>query len=665
MTRTITITSLALRSVVSLQVALCTSMIAALVLEKRSARKSDVAYLSIARSISDGPRKMVQLLLSSRSRSVLTYVELWLICLLALVMLVLQFSSTLLLSDLHNFVVVGDVEAKSIANFYSPYSDNGEYRILWSVDSITPTYAVFGEESSNYNITPDTNGFSDTGTLRRGYLPLLGSDNRTSVRKYHGSTLVVNSRIVCVPPEMEGHIYTDELVENYGVGHMVGTVNYGRSLRHSHKGLGPLCADHGCESVPFDCTIPGSLLNNSAQSNFCFIETVGRTSNAILLVYPSEYTGINLEAEPWSLNSSMFLVIRSNVTHLDWPEVVNHSTIPPAIVTGEWNRFQLLDGGSFDVSLCFQRFYVQPQYTNMIAHQPAHEPIVIWDGFNLEHDTTALASFVSANSPLKPPVDRGLLDMDILPKPDGSMIDVKSATDGQTPAGASAAILQAFAQGAATNQFTPGSIAGCELCNDISIATIPEIALLFTDIIEATGRAAAALHSLTALVSASVYDKLLKVFNATEEVNMAVTTSVRTPGPCSQYQCSGFISVTTLLGVHMVIVATITTLYVSQVRYSRCSNTWHAVSQLMSEELEDVLNQGNNAEDKTITRALKRDEKDDFVKLGLAGDSIRVQVVKHADDNRRSSEDEGSLHLGVKIKQCAKRWFRRNEVRAT
>lgn len=231
-------------------------MTAALVLEKRAARKSDVAYLSIARSVSDGPRRVVQLLFSSRSLSVLTYLELWLISLLALVMLALQFSSTLLLSDLHDYVVVGDVESRSIANFgaFTGLNDRDMDYINWGIDRNTPTYAIFGEEASDYNITPTTSGFSDTGNLRRGYLPFQGSQNRTSVRKYRGSTLITTFRTVCMPPQIEGHFFTKGYPYKYlGVGHVLGTVHYGQSIRQALEGIGPLCNSRGCESVSINC----------------------------------------------------------------------------------------------------------------------------------------------------------------------------------------------------------------------------------------------------------------------------------------------------------------------------------------------------------------------------------------------------------------------------
>ncbi|KAI0798841.1 hypothetical protein GGR55DRAFT_684543 [Xylaria sp. FL0064] len=206
MTRTITILALVLRSVVSFQVALCTSMTAALVLEKRSTRKSDVAYLSIARSL---------------------------ICLLASIMVALQFSSTFLLSDLHDFVIVGDVKTQPVFNFgtFEILNDTGIQAPLLENDLI---YAVFGEELASPNITPSASGFSDTGTIRRGYLPFRGSENRTSVRRYLGSTLVTNSRTICVPPQLKGNLLPrDGDLEYAGVGHMVGILDYARSIRTS------------------------------------------------------------------------------------------------------------------------------------------------------------------------------------------------------------------------------------------------------------------------------------------------------------------------------------------------------------------------------------------------------------------------------------------------
>ncbi|KAI1300962.1 hypothetical protein F5Y03DRAFT_385819 [Xylaria venustula] len=638
MTRAITISALVLRSVVSFQVALCTSMTAALILEKRSARKSDVAYLSIARSVSDGPRKVVQLLLSSRSWFVLTYIELWLICLLALVSLTLQFSSTFLLSDLHDFVIAGDVKSKPVVNFgtFDILNDTGVQTPSLEND---PVYAVFGEERANPSITPSASGFSDTGIIRRGFLPFQGSEERTSVRKFRGSTIVANSRTVCVPPQLKGHFLSPNgELEYAGVGHMVGTLDYSRSIQQAHGGLGPLCVDRECEPVPFDCSIPGLLYDNLPQSNFCFIETIGRTARDIAALLPYNLlTFLTTEADPWALNSTMFLVSRSKVTANDWNGIVDKSPMSMARTVGEWNRFDIVDGRSVDISLCFARFYLQPQYVDMVAEKPTREPILEWDGISPNHDSTAAAASVSVETPLKRPSDRGLMDMNILTTLDPDVTENKTR-DGLTYPELSAVVLGTTLLAATTSNLIPGSILGCIFCADFSFTASQEFCLLFTDIIESTGRAAPAVHTYFAVSALESYNTYLKGFNITESVELTTTASVRTPGPCSEYKCSGFISVIVLLGAHLVLVIVITALFVAQARYSRCSNTWHAVAQLFaSEELQDILYQSNNAKDTQITESLARDGKDDFVTLGLISDSDRVQIFKQASQQGKSS----------------------------
>lgn len=338
----------------------------------------------------------------------------------------------------------------------------------------------------------------------------------------------------------------------------------------------------------------------------------------------------------------MYLVFRSSLTIADWGDAMDKLPIPLGNNTGEWKRVEIVNGQFVDISLCFSRFNIQPLYVDMIARKPTHEPIVMWDGFTRQHDTTAVAAFVGANSPLQPPSERGLMDMTVLRELDWNQTGIK------TLEGLTAAILQRTVITVVANNLFPDSISGCIFCSDYSIPTSSEFALLFTDTVESTRRAAAAVHGHVTLNAATAYDALLRVFDVPEEVEIAATTSARTPGPCSEHRCSGFITVTTLLGAHLIITGVITALYASQVRYSRLSNTWHAVSQLIGDELEDVLNQGNTAKDKLINKALKDDGNDDFVRLGSASGSTRVQVLKYTKDGQNSGELEKSMNKRAK-----------------
>ncbi|KAI0457421.1 hypothetical protein F5B21DRAFT_464414 [Xylaria acuta] len=104
---------------VSVQAAVCTSMIAAIVLERRRVRRSHAAWFSIMRSLDDGPRQLIQMMLSSRTVQILYEVEFWLILLAALTGLGLQFTSTILTGDLRNGPVVGDINSTQVKSFLS------------------------------------------------------------------------------------------------------------------------------------------------------------------------------------------------------------------------------------------------------------------------------------------------------------------------------------------------------------------------------------------------------------------------------------------------------------------------------------------------------------------------------------------------------------------
>ncbi|KAI1778473.1 hypothetical protein F4818DRAFT_438633 [Hypoxylon cercidicola] len=640
MTRAITISALVLRFVISLQASVCTSMIAALVLEKRLTRKSDVAYLSISRGISDGPRRLVQLLFSSGTSSILFHVEIWLISLMAIVALALQFSSTILISDLHKFTIVGDVEIQSVRNLCSFSGlDLGD---VWTTYTYTPVYTMFGEEKLEYNTTPDARGFSDSGLKRRGYLPLGGVENRTSVRQYHGTTLVSNSHTVCVPPQLDNYFRSEDLYDNEVLGYVTGTVDYGLSLRNAHPGIGPLCISNGCETVPFDCIVPGSLLNYSTQANYCFVETVGRTSQSLLSLAANGLTDSNLLAEPWALNSSIYLVIRSNLTDLDWSSVPENITVPPASTIDEWRTFEVMEGRFIGISLCFSRFTVEAHDVRLTASETTREPTILWDGLTLPHDTSEVSNFFGANTSAQTFSERGMMSMEILPAQDESDTSFEPLKE-LSPGKASSSYFQRFVVKTATSGFMPNtSFTACVFCTNYGEVFHTDMDLLSSDIIESSGRAAAALQSYVGVMSATIYDGMIKIFNLSEEVSMATTTTVNTPGPCSDHPCSGFISVMALLGVHLATVVVITILYVSQVRFSRYSNIWHAVSQLAGEELKDTLEQGNSAKDKVIVETLRHEKRDDFVKLELLSDGSRVEIVKQSDENRKPSEAEES-----------------------
>lgn len=147
-TRSITLSSGALRLAVSLQTTVCTSMVAALFLENWHARVSQVAWLSVMRSINDGPLSLVQKTLLSPPKSlsgILRRVEFWLLLLMVAVTLALQFSSTILISDLVDFGVVGDANGTEIPDLLQPERVKTDIFDISPILGAPPIYATFGE----------------------------------------------------------------------------------------------------------------------------------------------------------------------------------------------------------------------------------------------------------------------------------------------------------------------------------------------------------------------------------------------------------------------------------------------------------------------------------------------------------------------------------------
>lgn len=131
MPQAITLASIVLRVVIGIQAIICTSMVAALLLERLSIPRSQVAHASVMRGINDGPWKLVMLLLSYKSKvsHVIWHPEAWLILWVALLSLALQFTSTILLSDMHSFVMTGDSNATTV-NGISAYPGKGKFALF-------------------------------------------------------------------------------------------------------------------------------------------------------------------------------------------------------------------------------------------------------------------------------------------------------------------------------------------------------------------------------------------------------------------------------------------------------------------------------------------------------------------------------------------------------
>ncbi|KAI0404685.1 hypothetical protein F4802DRAFT_217124 [Xylaria palmicola] len=644
MTQAVTLLSLALRFTISLQSAVCTSMLAALVLEKRFARRSDVAWLSVMRGINDGPTKMIMTMLPSRH--VLWHVEFWLLALLALGTFGLQFSSTILLSDFTNAMIVGDVNLTRVPDLIST---NGTGRtldiVLGSFYPQAPTFGVFGEVGTSYDATPDTRGVSYTGLVQRGLLPFPEKEKRTSIRKFKGNAIVMNSKLVCMPPSFDENtsfVRDGEEIEDGSVSldiSLEGRLQRGRSFREAFPHTtNPFCNADGCDSIAFSCGFPLALGPNPIYfpSTLCYI---GRVSDPRPIPY--DYKPIwNSSRDAWSKGSQTFLVLSSSME--------TKGQVPSSLASlrstrnDEWRTFEVKPGYFLNISLCFAGHEVDRKLVNMAADWELEEPLIQWSGATAIHNSSDVQRQMGSRFPRGSLASRNILEMKVIGEPeDGPPTSAANRkfliTNLPNPLNLSASTftlrteeVTVFSETATNNTYL-----NCQYCSSGGevLGVAPVAGILFSDIIAQTGRAANAILSFYTGVMWTVHYSFLSVYDIFHEAQITSTIVARTPSRCTENGCSGLISVAVLLAVHLTYVAVIATLYVRQVRFSRYGNIWHTVSQLMSEETMRDLGASNNACDKAVFRDRDDEEGENFVKLGRL-ENGRIEVMKYHQETK-------------------------------
>lgn len=664
MIQTITLCALVLRFIVSLQSVVCTSMIAALVLEKRCVRKSQVAWFSVMRSINDGPRQLIQLLLTSKSSQILLMFELWLLIVVAIATLGLQFTSTILLSDLHDYVVVGDINATWTRSLVS----DPESPFMIATDGTwmqrSPVYAVFGEALTNTNATPDDRGYSDTGLIQRGLIPVTTSENRTSIRSYSGNAIVMNSQVSCIRPRTTGVF----IESSNGYGYVSGTLNYILSLQDAGLNSSD-CGPDDCKDQEFYCTFPTQVEPlipvdiPSYQSSFCHI--LGDRNSTL-------YTSWNPSKSVWAVDPSVWLVFTSNLYVDEITEINPDLGFRFEDPTQEWKGSMLPSGRSINATLCFSGYNLERKSVKMGSSGALREPTVNWSLLLDTYDTTQVRDYIGATGTQQTHLDRSILDLDILGEPDDG--DATSYANSMSPFIANDFTEQHMKVSEITLEFfheilhaavyvgPNRTYSGCWACFIEGAITNPEFGMLFTDIVATTGRAAVALQSFMSILATTIYEAYINSLEGLQESHISRATVVPTPGPCSEHTCSGFVSVAALLGTHLACVVAITALYVRQVRYSRHANVWHAVSQLVNPELEDIIDRGNAASDKSVIDIVKAEGGDVFVKLVANSGCDKVETVKYISTQKTPLTPKKPGH--PRMLEFMNRWIKRNDVRA-
>ncbi len=607
------------------------AVLAGLILERSFVSRSKVAHFSIIRATTTGPTTLMHLILSSQNIRTIFKIESLLALLLLLNSTGLQFSSTILLSDIYGTVVTGDKGAVEVRNFYSA-NQQSITRNEHFYKTLQPIFAVYGELPSNTTRMPSANGLSDTGIIERAFLPIGESQERIAVRSFEGEATAFSLRTACMRPDIrdfEFGVYEwVDSEEDSGKGEVFGqfnaTLDYGLSIRKT--GANDTCGSQDCPAIPFSCYLSGAFDGDEWQSTFCFIGGVGGT-----LWPPEEGPGSTSLDNPWAVNSSIYLVFSNNMRTVDWVtadslgSLYNYSLIAStASDYEEWRSYQLIPGRFLNASLCFQSYSLGLASVRMAATGAIMEPNITRDLDTGRTNTDAVQTYFGTDPTRPEPGQRGILQIEtIQSQPLGSQDESRNITLRK--------VGEMMYEELVMDPYSNVSLLACYHCTCGSVAEFHiDLTTVLANTINSTLRAADILQTNLFSIAMTVYYQSLETFTVPENVTISSIRTVMTAQGCKiRGGCSGFVSVLTLLAVHITVILVITTLYTMRTRFSKPSNVWCAVSQLASDELCDVMDTSGGLSDKIVAQGMEREGKDYAVKIGNLPGSKGVGVLRH------------------------------------
>ncbi|KAI1360755.1 hypothetical protein F5Y08DRAFT_348457 [Xylaria arbuscula] len=615
-TQAVTLTALLLRVISAAQAGLCTSMVAALLLELRGIPISKVVHLSVTRSVSTGPMEF--LYASRKIQRLALKPEVLLLFILAFTAFGIQFSSTILLSDFGPSRLVRDANETLMNVAMSPSTNSQKPGSLSTFGSPDTSSILFGEVDSRVDPSPTEYGVSDTGTKRRAFLPFL-KEARIDLQYFSGAAFSSVSRVTCIRPSMEARL---SFTPN-GYPLLQGSINYNRSLEDAGQLPIQRCYTAPgnnvfCLPTTFNCTLPGSydsVPNPQWTTALCHLE-----------INPSDVRpGWDGQGSPLVFTSGSWphLVFTTNMLSSDWQQIGPSTLNKSTSVNGEWVTNEIGLGRLLNTTFCLSVIYGTVASLTMTGNLNQTEESLQFNTTTSSPKVETLQTLFGADRMHKSPAERGILSiLDNIQDPALPPSFNINRTSVQDIVDYSSIV---FGEGAAAGVFdnTGASVSLCDHCDLLGFSVPDDVATLFQNIINTTGRAAVAIDTYLAILSRWWYYYLFPRFDVPGHVNVIFVAEVVLP-----LRWRGIIAVFVLVGVNTVVMWIIAALYVRRTRFSLAGNYWHAVAQLISKETGPLLDKSSEMKDEDLKEQLDLESEDFLVKIARSPHDGHVTVVR-------------------------------------
>ena len=657
MTRTVALSSLVLRTSMSMQASTATSMLAGLALENTQILLLHFASVSTMRNTNAGPYMLSWLIFKAflkdpwRWRRALIPT---LILILVITSTLAQFTSTTLLADLKPGTVPGyDSSETTATNFHTvdgstPLTSRGT---VWAKKP--PFYPTFAEYHEVPSDAPEDK--SDTGLTLRAFIPVPGQEARSSLRTFSGLATVLDSRVQCLRPQLtmeKGHVAAGTLALN-----------------------GSISAS-GSQSTNFSCVLPQPLSGGNTSDEWQIAITyISTFSNASTAPVRSEFRPL---ASPSQYGMEFVVVNVTAGSTLEWLRVLGDdggefgdfgaAGVAPVLYSNRQDWLDLLFTKNasliMSVTLCYASYDTTDLAVQVSSGSNRTEPVPRYDPLKRNYDYSTIRlqlGQIDNGQHMQSPDERGVLSLLKRDSWEPGPADDTNSSWLQAVVGLSlvgdpvdSQYLDSTTSTVATN-ITAYFYSATEYSKQDweaipRLSPDPSMTALFQQILKTQGGIASAIQSiLTVFTSMSYYDQLQQFNNA----NKITTTSfVVVSKPAS---LRGIIAVTIVASVHLLLIAYVIYQFLFNSSISTIGNAWQTVAQVVQGEGKQLVDGARLATDDKVGKMVKTERwKRRFVGLKVSANGTDVELT-HTDS-------PGGLAKMMKNAKCRRHNLRRRRI---
>ncbi|EPS35247.1 hypothetical protein H072_11446 [Dactylellina haptotyla CBS 200.50] len=610
----VTICAVCIRTAVVVQIGLAVAMIASLICERVGCHPAQLAQFSVIRSVGTGPHSLVLPLIYTTTRWSKHHAYIFLVFVYLSVMVLSQFTSTILISDFGalemadtakvsniKYGVKADLQVDSLPVSLGLSEDN-EFSRGTRLIGVDPWvtglqyYPRFAEWSEAPIIGKQ---FYDTGNVFRAFLPVKANTERQLIRNYSGPATIVNSRVICVPPILENpQIWSLNEELNFQSAqntYLISEVEWARVFQYLTRIKPGQYTEYTGEKASFNCSIfqlPTMDQLDTASSQEWEVSICYSPLPLARITDPfPDILRLNFVTDTYIvINSTGF---REDIRNLTGGETVSGS--------GPWATLKKKGiPASIDISLCF----VKPEMGdyNVLATGVGDisEPELYWDSQINLYSSGSIRNVlgVTDSATRLPALNRGLWEL-AHPRDWGSSLFAKST-------------ISYFSYGAVADAlWLPSSTTGGDAAVKLVGGNLESRGYrvhrahttLFRDTIMSTRNPALAIQALLTVLMEIVYYDYQAQFNTEAPASIILSTTINAPTGWR-----GVIIVGMILGSHFVLFSFILWLFFAKTEVSMLGNYWMGVSQAVSGDTSKVVALAADKTDEGVRKWYKEHE---------------------------------------------------------